>query len=114
MIEERIPLSNQEPEQVSVMEAILDRRLCQREAALQLGRSVRQVKRLVRRYREPGPRGLVSGHRGKTPGNAKAPSVRQAVLALVRERYADFGPTLACEKRAERHDLHLCAETLRR
>ena len=32
----------------------------------------------------------------------------------MRERYADFGPTLAGEKLAELHDHHLCAETLRR
>ena len=39
--------------------------------------------------------------------------VRQAVLALVREHYADFGPTLACEKLAERHGHCLSVETLR-
>jgi hypothetical protein len=35
-------------------------------------------------------------------------------LALVRERYADFGPTLAAEKLAEVHDLRLGRETVRR
>src|SRR3954452_12416325 len=37
----------------------------------------------------------------------------QAALAAVRERYADFGPTLAAEKLAASHDLRLSRETLR-
>lgn len=35
------------------------------------------------------------------------------MLTLVREQYADFGPTLAAEKVAARHGLHLGVETLR-
>ncbi len=32
-------------------------------------------------------------------------------MALVRERYADFGPTLACEKLYECHGIRLGKET---
>ena len=39
--------------------------------------------------------------------------VRDHAIALVRERYADFGPTFAAEKLAERHDLKVSRETLR-
>ena len=38
---------------------------------------------------------------------------RETVLALVRERYVDFGPTLAAEKLSELHGLDLGIETLR-
>ena len=82
MPKETIMLSHRELDRVSVIESIIAKRLRQHEAARQLGLSVRQIKRLVRRYLEAGPRGLVSGHRGQTPGNTKAP----AVLSLVRER----------------------------
>ena len=34
-------------------------------------------------------------------------------IALVREYYADFDPTLAAEKLGERHDVHVSRETLR-
>ncbi|WP_152486082.1 helix-turn-helix domain-containing protein [Methylohalobius crimeensis] len=47
--------------------------------------SVRQVKRLVRRYRDEGVAGLVSGHRGRRPNNALAESVRREVVGLVRD-----------------------------
>src|SRR5206468_4939448 len=40
-------------------------------------------------------------HRGR-PSNRRLPAaVREAALAAVRERYADFGPTLAAEKLEE-------------
>ena len=38
---------------------------------------------------------------------------RETVLAIVRERYADFGPTLATEKLSELQGLDLGVETLR-
>jgi len=39
--------------------------------------------------------------------------IRQGILDLVRSHYADFGPTLACEKRVECHDHKISVETLR-
>jgi hypothetical protein len=48
------------------------------------------------------------------PSNNRLPDVvRDHAIALVRERYADFGPTFAAEKLAERHDLKVSRETLR-
>ena len=86
MQKETLTLSMEERDRLSVIEAVVGKRLRQRQAAQQLGLDIRQIRRLIRRYRASGPEGLVSGHRGKTPGNTKAPSMRQAVLALVRER----------------------------
>ncbi len=106
-------MSYKEADRVGLIRAVVEKRLRQREAAKRLGIGVRQVKRLVRRYRSDGPAGLVSGHRGKRPNNAIDAGVRREVLDLVRERYADFGPTLACEKLVEEHGWRVSAETLR-
>jgi transposase len=82
-------------------------------AAALLGLSPRQIFRLLARFRAEGAAGLASRRRGR-PSNRRLPaSVREAALAVVRERYADFGPTLAAEKLAERHDIRLSRETLR-
>jgi transposase len=82
-------------------------------AASLLGLSARQVFRLLARFRAEGASGLASRRRGR-PSNRRLPaSVREAALAVVRERHADFGPTLAAEKLAEAHDLRLSRETLR-
>jgi hypothetical protein len=35
------------------------------------------------------------------------------VIGIIREHYPDFGPTLAAEKLAELHRIHLARETLR-
>lgn len=34
------------------------------------------------------------------------PGLAERALRIIRECYADFGPTLACEKLAEIHDLY--------
>jgi hypothetical protein len=57
---------------------------------------------------------LVSGKRGR-PSNRQIPAERRdALLALVRARYDDFGPTLAREKLLECHGLRVSTETLRK
>ena len=106
-------LSTREADRVAVIREVVERRLPQSEAARRLGLGVRQVKRLVRRFRERGAAGLASSRRGRPPNNAIDAAARRAVLDLVRERYEDFGPTFACEKLAEEHGHRLSAETLR-
>jgi len=100
-------------DRLEVIQQVAIKQLRQQDAARQLGLSVRQIKRLLVRFREDGAAGLISGRLGRQPGNALSEAVRQEVLGLVRTHYADFGPTLACEKLAERHDHRLSAETLR-
>lgn len=113
MAEGCITMSQKEADRLAVIQAVIGKQLTQRAAAGQLGLGVRQVKRLVRRYRDQGATGLVSGHRGRRPNNAIADAVRQEVLDTVRERYADFGPTLAWEKLTGQHGFTLSVETLR-
>ena len=65
-------------------------------------------------YREHGPLSLVNRRRGQ-PGNRQLmPGLAERALLIIRERYADFGPTLACEKLAELHGLYLAKETVRK
>lgn len=66
------------------------------KAARLVGVSVRQARRLWRRYRREGDAGLTHRLRGR-PGNARKAEVRSEVLALCREKYADFGSALAAE-----------------
>ncbi len=49
------------------------------------------------------------------PSNRALPiDLRTQTIALVRERYADFGSTPACEKLYECHCIRLAKETVRR
>jgi transposase len=88
-------------------------------AATLMGVSYRQAKRLYRRYRERGAKGLTHGSAGRASNRATPPERRQQVLALIREKYGGevdqrFGPTLAAEHLAREDGLTIDHETLRR
>src|SRR5271169_3662011 len=83
-------------------------------AAQLLGRSERQVWRLLRAFRSDGVSGLISKKRGRLSNRKTAAAVRAAALWIVRQNYADFGPTLAAEKLANEHGFSFSSETLRK
>lgn len=106
-------MSRKERDRLKVMAALGERRLRQREAARRLRLSVRQVRRILARYRAQGDAGLVHRARGR-PSNRRLPEkTRRRALAEVRRQYRDFGPTLAAEKLSERDGLGVSRETLR-
>lgn len=106
-------MSHKESQRLAVLSRVLDEGLGQAQAARQLGLSVRQVKRLCRRLREQGARGLVSRRRGR-PSNARIDDAkREHYVALVRAHYADFGPLLAHEYLRREHGFGYSVETLR-
>src|SRR6266436_5421080 len=108
-----VSLNMRELDRLKVIQAIVEMGLKPGRAAERLGLSVRQVERLVTRYRESGAAGLVSHKRGN-PGNRKLDEgLAVRALTIIRERYADFGPTLACEKLRECHGIRLAKETVR-
>ena len=107
-------MSLREADRAGVIRRVVEKRLSQREASVRPRLSVRQVKRLSARYWAQGAAGLVSGRRGQRSNRAIAEGVRREAMRLVRERYADFGPTFACEKLVEAHGFRLSAETLRK
>jgi len=76
--------------------------------------SYRQAKRAYARYRDEGDQGLVHRLRGRASNRGSDPALRERVLALYGERYADFGPTLAAEYLASEQRIVLGVETLRR
>ena len=72
-----------------------------RAAAELIGLSERQTRRLWRRFRENGAAGLVHRLRGRQSNRRLAQELGERIIKRHQERYADFGPTLACEKLAE-------------
>lgn len=108
-----VTISMNELRRVKIIESVVEGRLSGVRAAEQLGLSERQVSRLRRRFEAAGAAGLVSARRGR-PGNRQfSVSLRARVIAIIRERYADFDPTLAREKLHECHGIVLAKETLR-
>jgi len=111
--QELVEMSSKELDRLAVVRQVVEGRLTQAKAGEFIGLSERQVRRLCAAFEELGPAGLVSGKRGQ-PSNRRLPEeLRSQAIEIVRERYADFGPTLACEKLLELHDLRVSKETLR-
>ena len=88
-------------------------------AARLLEVSYRQAKRLARRYRAEGAKGLQHRSAGRRSNHARAKADRERALALVREKYSGsvdlrFGPTLAAEHFASEDGVTVHHDTLRR
>jgi len=96
-----------------IFEGVKEGRLSIQEASVRLGISYRQGKRIYRRFRLEGDKGLLHRGRGRPSNRAKPVAVREKAIARYQARYMGFGPTLACEKLAE-EGFVLHHETLRR
>lgn len=107
-----ITMSKKELTRFEVMQRVTDRQMRHAEAARQLSVSERQVKRLVRTFRDEGAAGLVSKRRGQPSNNRIDAAIKVEVLGRLRDRYTGFGPTLAAEYLQE-DGLRLSKETLR-
>jgi transposase len=108
-----ITMSMRELDRLRVIQAVAERRLKPGRAAVRLGLTVRQVERLLWRYREHGALGVASGKRGRASNRKLDDVLAQRAVNIIRERYADFGPTLAREKLVECHGIRLAKETVR-
>jgi len=112
-------MSASELRRVGVMERVKAGTLKLGSAADLLGISYRQAKRMYRRYRAEGAKGLKHRSAGRRSNRATAPKIRTRALALVREKYSGalderFGPTLAAEHLACEDKIVVDHETLRR
>ena len=83
-------------------------------ASLELGISYSQAKRVYRRYQTGGDEALVHGNKGKASNNKTDEAIIKKAVGLFREKYNDFGPTLAQETLLERDGLEISVSTLRR
>jgi len=90
-------MSQRERKRMTVMLEVKAAKLTLVEAAEVLGLCYRQTKRVWRRYRDEGDKGLVHQLRGKPGARAKPARTKARILARYAQRYPDFGPTLAAE-----------------
>ena len=112
-------MSAKELTRVEVLSRVKAGTLSLRSAAQLLAVSYRQAKRLARRYRAEGAKGLKHRSAGGTSNHARPPAERERALALVREKYSGpidrrFGPTLAAEHLASEDGVTVHHDTLRR
>ncbi|UAY10835.1 ISNCY family transposase [Ensifer adhaerens] len=109
-----IAMSERDLQRIEVLSKVIAGRMTLVSAAHVLGLSTRQVRRLLGRISVDGAASIRHQAIGRPSNNRICDGMRDYAMAIVRERYADFGPTLAAEKLAERDGLTVSRETLRR
>jgi transposase len=106
-------MSTKELSKLEVMQRLEGKQMSQQEASQIRNKGIRQVKRLLKTYREQGAAGLVSKQRGQPSNNRLTEGVKQRALDILKARYQGFGPTLAHEKLTEKDKLQLSVESVR-
>lgn len=115
MERETIKLNARAQRRLYVLNHVLTGELSAAEAAAYLGLSVRQVRRLLARYRSPaGAAGLVHGNGGRVPANRLDDGLRRRLVELATSTYADVNRAHLADLLAEREGLLVAERTLRR
>ncbi|MBM4340753.1 MAG: ISNCY family transposase [Deltaproteobacteria bacterium] len=112
--EDMIMARQRDLNRLHVIQKVLEGIIKQVEAAQILSLSGRQVRRIVKRIRREGDRGIIHRSRGKPSKRRIASKIKEKVMKLYRVHYKGFGPTLASEKLLERDRVRISDETLRR
>ena len=106
-------MSEREVRRIEVLTEVLSGRRTVASAAIVLAIGVRQIHRLLIRFREDGGGALIHKSRSRPSNHSLAPGIREYALELVRTKYPDFGPTLAIEVLLDKHAIRVGRETLR-
>ena len=111
-------MTAKERDRLKVLHEVKQRHITQKQAAAELGLSVRWVRALLVGLRARGDSALRHGLRGR-PSNRKMPAaVKRRVVELYRAKkqaklWHDYGPTLAAEELAEDYGIAISRESLR-
>jgi|SRR5262245_36608972 len=113
-MEESLAFRQRDRDRLAVIRGVISGDLGVGAAARRMSLSARQVRRLVRRVRQEGDRGVIHGLRGRV-SNRRLPQrlKKQAMEFVSRPTYRDFGPTLGSEHLARR-GIQVSRETLRK
>jgi hypothetical protein len=95
-----VSMSKKEFDRLDVLMGVRSGRLRVADACELLGLKRRQVFRLPVGLKYGGAASLVSKRRGRPSNNRLPEAYRDLALSLVREGYADFGPTPAAAKQS--------------
>lgn len=109
-----LTMSVKEADRIAVMDKLIEKRIKQKHAARLLNLSTRQIRRVMKIYKEEGKFGLIHKSRGKKGNRGITGTIKGEIISLISRKYPDFGPTLACEKLSELHGISYSDETIRK
>ena len=107
-------MTQRDRDKLVVLNKALKKLIKQTQAAKELGISVRQVRGLLGRVQAEGDRAVVHGLRGRPSARKIAAAQREKIVRILsQEVYLGFGPTLASEYLARKHQVQIGREALR-
>ena len=114
MSEWELRVSQKDVHRMHVVRLTMEGRETVGKAAKLLGISARQMKRLRRKVKERGIKGVLHGNRGKAAWNKTVSEKIKQVLELARGRYQGLNDTHLTEKLKEKEKITLGRPTVRR
>jgi len=113
MSKEVIALSVKEVEKLRIIHKVMDKQIRQVDGARLLDLSDRQVRNIIGKIKVDGDKGIAHGNRGRRASNKIAGELEEKITAIIEQKYADFGPTLASEKLLKHEGIKISHEKLR-
>jgi len=110
----KLEMTNKEADRIKILENVMTGRWTQKKASETLNISLRQTKRIYKRYKSRGPEGLIHLSRGKSSSRRMNEATRSKVCELMMsEEFNGFGPTLLQEILEEEYEIKVSREWLR-
>lgn len=98
---------------VDIIAKVVEGRITIANAAKLLSKSRRSIERYVKRYQQVGIQFAVHGNSGKSPPNKTPKSIKQAVQALIKDKYFDLNLLHLAEQLEVNEHIFVKRETLR-
>ena len=106
-------MSNKELSKYEIITQCLNKKLNSTEASKILRVSTRHIRRLKKKVRERGAKGLIHGNRGRKSNHRIDEVMVKKTKQYLHKYYADFKPTFACEKLDGEHGIKMSSEKVR-
>jgi hypothetical protein len=107
-------MTQKDRDRLVVLKKTKQKLIRQKQAAVEMEVSERQVRRMLRSLKERGDQAVVHASRGRKSNRGIDPAVEKRAVKILRQKvYQGFGPTLAAEYLAQEHKLQVGRETLR-
>lgn len=106
-------MSERQIDRYHIIKKLIERQINSTEASTLLHVTTRHVRRLKSIVKQQGAYGLIHGNRGKPSNRRLHPEERKKIVRLLKQKYADFGPTFATEKLLEINHITHDSKTIR-
>jgi len=109
-----VTFTMREIKRYGVIQALLEKKMTNKQAAIALNLSCRQIKRIKKKVKELGPLGVLHGNKGRKPSHAFSEEKKFEIIKLVKNRYFDFNFSHLSEILHEQEGIIINRETLRK